>query len=156
MGTVNKQGFPVEMCTRCGGCGRHSFNDVHGDTCMKCGGAGFTIVRKALPAWNAYRTALRNSKQCTASELVVGDFVAVEGKWRQVEAIGITPLVRGWTTVFEHTSPTGTKVPSQFGMWLTIAGETKQTTTSTIYNRKSKPVDPAQFLAMIPKTRVKK
>jgi hypothetical protein len=153
---TNKQGFPIQECTRCGTSGKHSYNDIHGETCMKCAGVGFVIVRKALPAWNAYRKALRQSKECRAIELVIGDHVAIDGEWRQVEAMAVTPEIRGWATVFEHTSAIGTKVPTDYAMLLTIGGEIHNANTSTVYRRKAKSVDPAPYLAMIPKSRTKK
>jgi hypothetical protein len=41
--------FEQETCSRCGGCGRYSYNQLTGDTCFKCNGSGqqFTRAGKA-------------------------------------------------------------------------------------------------------------
>ena len=41
---VNNRGnaviWPSKPCSRCGGCGRYSYNMMHGDTCYGCSGSG--------------------------------------------------------------------------------------------------------------------
>ena len=69
---TNGNGFPIETCTRCHGTGEHSYNQITGTICFKCGGAKFTIVKRAKPAWDAFvanADALRNT---STSKLVVG------------------------------------------------------------------------------------
>ena len=146
MGTTNKLGFPVEVCARCIGSGVHSYNDIEGDACRQCGGGGYTIVQEAKAAWNAYLQASRKAKECSACDLAVGDLVAVGGQWRAIEAVAITPAVKGRSRV-----PGGEMVPSVFGAVLTIGGETIATTTANLYKRKPGTVDPRPFLDMVPK-----
>lgn len=53
LGAVN---FETKTCGRCGGSGRHSFNQMHGDVCYGCGGSKVVrtkigeIARKAFAA----------------------------------------------------------------------------------------------------------
>lgn len=35
----------TEVCTRCGGCGRYSWNQINGDVCFGCGGSGKKLAR---------------------------------------------------------------------------------------------------------------
>lgn len=67
-GMVNKTGFEIESCARCGGSGRYSFNLMHGDTCYGCGGTGkvYTARGKKARAW------LIERQQMPVADLKVG------------------------------------------------------------------------------------
>jgi hypothetical protein len=60
--------FERETCTRCGGCGRYSWCQMHGDTCFKCGGKGKVLTKRGHAAWKWF-TAQRS---IPASAVVVG------------------------------------------------------------------------------------
>lgn len=164
---TTKEGFPVEHCRRCGGGGRHAYNDVHLDICYGCGGSGFNIVKKAKPAYNAYRNAVRKSKECTYGDVVLGDRVAHKGVWREVVDIAVTPLVRGRSGVVSQETFQMEMVPSAFQVWVTVKAmdkkdgthlpaETFEACTATTVRRRGAPVDPQPFLDMIPKVKTKK
>jgi hypothetical protein len=42
--------FETEICSRCGGSGRHSYCEMHGDTCFKCHGKGQALTHRAVVA----------------------------------------------------------------------------------------------------------
>lgn len=42
--------FERETCSRCGGCGRHSYCEMYQDTCFKCHGKGQALTRRAVVA----------------------------------------------------------------------------------------------------------
>jgi hypothetical protein len=42
--------FERETCSRCGGCGRHSYCEMYSDTCFKCHGKGQALTRRAVVA----------------------------------------------------------------------------------------------------------
>jgi hypothetical protein len=60
--------FEREPCTRCGGSGRHSWCEMHGDTCFKCGGCGKQLTKRAHVAllW------LRELRTIPARDIKVG------------------------------------------------------------------------------------
>lgn len=64
----------TETCSRCGGTGRYSYNQMDGDRCYGCGGKGFRLTARGTAA-NAYLTALRSKP---ANQLVPGDIVRWE------------------------------------------------------------------------------
>jgi len=157
---TNKSGFPIEECSRCGGSGHFSYNDVHGTMCFGCGGTGFKVIKKAKPAWEAYKEAQRKMKQCTYEDLNIGDCIAHNQIWRKVSAIALTPKRTGgyskindevtydyeiFITVSEATMKDGTVLP-----------EETFKTVNRYCAKRSGVVDPAPFLAMIPKSRKKK
>jgi len=161
---TTKSGFPVQECTRCHGSGKHSYNDVHLDTCYGCGGSGWKVIKSAQPAYNEYRAAVRKSKECTYGDVVQGDRVAHEGVWREVDGIAVTPVVRGRSGVCSQETGQMEMVPSAFKVWVTIKemtkkdgthlpSETFEACTATCVRRRGATVDPAPFIAMIPKPR---
>lgn len=161
---TTKSGFPVQICTRCHGTGKHSYNDVHLDICYGCGGSGWKVIKKAQPAYNAYLAAVRKSKECTYGDVVLGDRVAHEGVWREVTAIAVTPVVRGRSGVRSPETGEMEMIPCAFAVWVTIKemtkkdgthllSETFEVTTATCVRRRGATVDPEPFLAMIPTAR---
>jgi hypothetical protein len=85
---TDKNGFEVETCSRCGGCGRYSWNQVTGDRCFKCAGAGVTYTKRAKVA----REWFREQQMTTLADLAVGDLVYSEpgifaGGWTRVVSI---------------------------------------------------------------------
>jgi|SRR5215472_2009077 len=92
-----------DTCGRCGGCGRYSYNMMHGDMCYGCSGRG-QVMSKNLEALKAsaleavadgrlerYLEGLRAQKRCkNASERI---FAA----WNEVDAV--TQYGRNWSKV---------------------------------------------------------
>ena len=58
----NKLGFEIETCSRCGGSGHFSYNQIDGSRCFKCGGAKVTYTKRgqaaALEKALAYQASL--------------------------------------------------------------------------------------------------
>lgn len=67
--------FEKETCGRCGGCGRYSYNQMHGSTCYGCGGTGERLTKRGTAARLHYLAS------CTipARDLVVGDMIDFGG-----------------------------------------------------------------------------
>lgn len=60
--------FERQDCTRCGGSGRYSFNQVDGDRCYGCGGKGVTLTKRGAAAHRFYVELT----SILASEVMVG------------------------------------------------------------------------------------
>lgn len=86
----NKNGFPLDECSRCGATGHYSFNTVTGSRCFKCNGSGFTIQERALPAWKALQDEIASHKRCTVRNMKVGDVIAYNKVWREIVSIEVT------------------------------------------------------------------
>jgi len=70
--------WPAKYCSRCGGCGRYSWNPMHGDTCFGCSGTGVQPLNKKIAEIRAeYVAAVREARRPLANALEVGDKVAV-------------------------------------------------------------------------------
>jgi hypothetical protein len=157
---TSKSGFPIEECTRCHGTGHHSYNDVHGTVCYGCGGTGLKVIKRAKPAWEAYKAAVKAMKNATYGNLSVGDLIGHNNVWREVTAVALTPMRTG------SYSKSGNETTFFYFMFITVAEETKKDgtvlaeETFKIQNcngvKRSGVVDPAPFVAMIPKPRQKR
>jgi len=66
--------FENVPCGRCGGSGRYSYNQMHGDRCYGCGGKGVKLTKRGRAAQD-YLNALRSVR---ADEIKVGDLVLCE------------------------------------------------------------------------------
>ncbi len=104
--TTDKNGFPTKTCTRCGGSGQHSYNQIDGSTCYGCGGTGRKYAsKKVAAAVNAMKEAIRAIKSPVAGSLAVGDRIldlerpTGEGKyaWSTVTSIVKTDKAMGWS-----------------------------------------------------------
>lgn len=103
----NRAGFPLQTCTRCGGCGEYSFNQITGTTCFGCNGTGLQIHRAAKAVYAEYLAARKLQVHPTASRLVAGDAILTEYaerpsrvdplSWVTVEAVAFVPAkYAGW------------------------------------------------------------
>lgn len=63
--------FETEICSRCGGSGKYSFNLMTGDTCFKCRGKGNCYTKRGQVAIDYYRELLK----VPVTELKVGDLI---------------------------------------------------------------------------------
>ena len=139
---TNKYGFPVVTCTRCHGTGHFSFNQVDGTMCLKCGGNGRVIAKKAVPAWMAFKTACREKTEKVWGAVEVGDIVKTADGDAEVLAIEITDVtspnsdIRQVVATLRINDETTTKA-----VWENIYTKLKWT----------KPLNVSPFLAMIPK-----
>lgn len=79
----DKDGFELETCGRCGGSGQHSYNQINGTTCFGCGGTGLRRSKRGKAAYARYQQSLLRP----VSEVTVGNFVKVGGKWIKVEEV---------------------------------------------------------------------
>lgn len=71
----NKQGFELEVCSRCGGSSTYSYCQEYGNKCFKCAGSGHVLTKRGAAA-KAYYKSL-----CTipAEMVKIGDIVECTG-----------------------------------------------------------------------------
>lgn len=71
----SKQGFELEVCSRCGGGGKYSYCQEYGDKCFKCHGTGHVLTKRGAAAKAFYK------RLCTvpAASIVVGDYIEATG-----------------------------------------------------------------------------
>jgi hypothetical protein len=86
--TDTRTTLETQTCSRCGGCGRHSYCEMYGDTCFKCAGSGKVYTTRGKVAL-AYLRSLRTVK---AGDVKVGQrvFIRSYGKFN-VKEITINP-----------------------------------------------------------------
>lgn len=80
--------FETETCRRCGGTGRHSYNQMDGDRCYGCGGRGTRLTKRGSAAQGHYRASFPFK---VALDLLVGDTFRLRGvndSWATVTAVG--------------------------------------------------------------------
>jgi len=100
-----REGFPLSTCTRCGGTGRYSFNQIDGDRCYGCSGSGYQIHKAAKAAHAEYAKAAKAAFRPTAAHLSVGDVIlehytdkqskAADEDWARIIDIEVTDKVMG-------------------------------------------------------------
>lgn len=61
--------FECDVCSRCGGTGEYSFNQMDGTRCYGCNGTGWSYTKRGKAAREFYRKSLTKR----ADELRVGD-----------------------------------------------------------------------------------
>ena len=88
---VDKNGFEVTNCGRCGGCGQYSFNLMHGSMCYGCRGTGKKYTKRC----NAARELFIQLRSRKVEDIKVGD-VVFENGWRTVTDIGSDDLNPGF------------------------------------------------------------
>ena len=85
--------FDRQVCTRCGGTGRYSFNQIDGDRCYGCSGSGQQITRKQRDMYNVWVKARREAREPTYGQLKAGDQIARGPKgaryWATVQSVQI-------------------------------------------------------------------
>jgi len=79
--------FERETCSRCGGCGKYSYNQIHGDMCYGCYGKGTRLTKKGSKASEYFKELLLVDN----TDLKVGDYIwydSVPGfeaaRWRKI------------------------------------------------------------------------
>lgn len=78
----NKPVFEHEVCGRCCGTGKYSFNLIHGDRCYGCGGSGYKLTKRGHAA-QQYLNTLRTRN---ASEVNVGDLILFDNNYKKLFA----------------------------------------------------------------------
>lgn len=81
--------YERKTCGRCGGSGRHSFCELHGDRCFGCGGTGIVLSAKGKRAKAALEGFLVARYGKPADAVQVGDQIRPGGvaKWVTVREI---------------------------------------------------------------------
>ena len=97
--------YETEACSRCGGSGHYSYNQISGTRCFKCGGGKTQLTRRgarARTAVESYKTDLR--RKILRIDLIPGDAILINvggGRHvaRRIETVD--PKVYSWTPVGE-------------------------------------------------------
>jgi hypothetical protein len=76
-------------CSRCGGCGHYSYNQMTGSTCFKCQGSGTQLTRNGRAAMKKVREFLDANYTVAARDLVnyIGRQIMTTTGYRTVVAI---------------------------------------------------------------------
>lgn len=140
----NKNGFPLDECSRCAATGHYSFNTVTGSRCFKCNGSGFTIQDRALPAWKALQDEIATHKRCTPRIMKVGDVVAHNRIWKTIVSIETTDQVCGW---FQRGD---SEKVYEYKMILKFADGTEDCVSQNEIMKRAYKIDIAKYREMIP------
>lgn len=77
-------GFESQICSRCGGCGRYSFNQMERDMCYGCRGCGLVFTKRGSVA----RQYFQDSILTAAGDVKVGWIArGNNGKWFPVVSV---------------------------------------------------------------------
>lgn len=98
----------TETCTRCGGCGRYSYNQITGDRCFKCGGKGTQMTKRgrAVNDWIKEQTAT------DAMSVKVGDRVVY------TDALSGRRSTFTIAEIIEHTPTKGRSYDFKADAWI--------------------------------------
>ena len=139
----NKQGFPLDECSRCAATGHYSFNTVTGSRCFKCNGSGYTIQKRAELAWSAMLEEINSHKHCTPKMMNVGDVIAYNRVWREIVAIEVTDKSCGSFEV------SGIGKVYRYYMILKFTDGTEACVSENEILKRSYKIDVAKYLGMI-------
>lgn len=153
--SVDRYGFPLQVCGRCGGSGKHSYNQLHGDVCYGCNGHGVRHTRKAHKEFQAWSYALKRQREAMGDSLQVGDELAILAAtgvmstkvvgWHKIVSIEIQDVECGWSISFDEDG-IEQRTPTGWVMLITFDdGERIQSSTNAIFRRKGW-VDPAPYV----------
>lgn len=154
--TVDRYGFPVEPCGRCGGTGRHSYNAIHGDVCYGCNGKRVRHTKKARTQFAAWSNEMRSLRQAQGKDVKVGEELAILDHrfvfnqkvigWHTVTAVEVTGETCGWS-IQRDENGNEVQIPTCWRMVITFDdGEVHQTATNSVFRRKGW-IDPAPYVA---------
>lgn len=115
--THDKNGFPLRVCTRCDGSGRHSYCLAHGSTCFKCGGKGLSHTAAAEREHAKWAAAVIAVQTTPTADVKVGELL-----WTSV---AMNDAERWWTVAEITFNPAGA----------VMNGETVPTTSFTLTRR---------------------
>lgn len=74
-GKTDKNGFEICICSRCGGTGNYSYNQLTGTRCFKCNGVKAVYTKRGRAALDYWRS-LRSRP---VEDLKIGDVIWVRG-----------------------------------------------------------------------------
>lgn len=89
---TDKHGFEVITCSRCGGTGEYSYNQLTGTRCFKCSGGRVVYSKRALAARRFWQE-IRSRK---VTEIKVGDVI-----WERGNDLPGCASPSRWVTVTE-------------------------------------------------------
>ncbi len=144
---LNKYGFPITTCTRCGGTGEYSYNQRFGTVCFKCQGTRLMVAKHAQEAWSSYLDFVENRKRVTVQNMQIGDLVAHNKKWCEVKMIVATDQSCGKS--YENDVLVSTTFYYMVTLLVDGAQETMKMSGNLIMRRHSGKIDVQPFLAMI-------
>lgn len=139
----NKNGFPLDECSRCAATGHYSFNTVTGSRCFKCNGSGFTIQDRALAAWKALQEEIATHKRCTPRIMKAGDLIAYNKIWREIVSIEVTDQSCGSSKFGDNERV------YQYYMILKFSDGTEARVSENEIFRRSYKIDIAKYREMI-------
>ena len=96
--------FESQTCSRCGGSGHYSYNQIDGTVCYGCGGRGVQLTKRGRAAQEYYNELLKKP----IAEIVIGDRLLDGGvpgmpsfspAWYVVDHVGPDPLNSGYTAI---------------------------------------------------------
>lgn len=107
---VNKMGFEIETCSRCGGSGQYSYNQMTGSRCFKCHGQKYSLTKRGAAA----REFFTKSQYKDFEDLKVGMYLwqtpmGRKGFWSKITSIepasgAYAVLPDGSKLVYNHIS----------------------------------------------------
>lgn len=153
---ADRYGFPVVECTRCSGKGRFSHNDVDGERCYGCQGAGTVLAPEvAREVVAEFAAAQRQAARPKVREVKVGDVISKpyqrlgDASFRRVVRVLVAPQK---PTRFEGRGDKKRAVA--FAAAIDYEDGTRDlVTTDFVYARRGAQVDPTPFVARAVKPR---
>ena len=78
--------FETELCSRCGGGGRYSFNLMDGDRCYGCGGTGIRLSKRGAAARAWFHASLQKPVEAIEAGFLIWQTNGVMGpkRWLKV------------------------------------------------------------------------
>lgn len=145
---TDRYGFFIRDCGRCGGCGRYSYNTMHGDMCYGCGGKGIVHTAKAARAFAQWIEHVRIVREPCAMHLVVGDEIRDFGLPKAAPFVTVTAITDTGEACGWSTQPDGTKVVTSTYLVIdTDDGQSRRMSGAQLVRRKGD-VPVAPYLLM--------
>lgn len=154
--TTDRFGFPVQVCGRCCGTGKHSYNQVDGDRCYGCNGHGVRHTAKAAKEFKAWDNEVRARREALGKDIQVGDELAIIEAvglfntkvvgWHKVTEVVVTGEERGWTIGMDAEG-NETRTANTWAMTIRFDdGEETKCCTQSCFRRRGW-IDPAPYVA---------
>lgn len=153
--SVDRYGFPLQVCGRCGGSGQHSYNQLHGSVCYGCNGHGVRHTKKAYKEFQDWSYALKRQREALGHSLRVGDELAIVQAtglmrskvigWHSIASIEKTDKECGWS-ITRGANGADQRTPTAWTIFITFDdGERVEASTNSVFRRKGW-VDPAPYV----------
>jgi hypothetical protein len=159
--SLDRYGFPLQVCGRCSGTGKHSYNQRTGDVCFGCDGHGVRHTPKAHKQFQAWSHALTAQRQVLGQDIQLGDELAILQAisafnckivgWHTVSDLQLLDDACGWS-ISSDADGNEVRTPTAWRMLISFDdGETSNAATNNCFRRKGW-IDPAPYVALsIPK-----